>query len=670
MKIKYLIHFLLITVFFAIGFNSIEVRLSSMISFDDSPVTYSYIYKNNEYYQGDPVRETAKVSSYASLQNSLGIFLNSVFKIPESVYFIAIVYLQYLLSILAIFVFSKHFFHRAVYGYAGILFFHFIPYSDINLANYGSLLWTPYAATMAIPLQALAFILCEKGKRQFAFVLFFIAGFWHPTVAIYSLSFILGLNILKKEKIVKNILSLKWALLSVPLFVLPGLLLGRTNSTAPIKNWIEGLLQNQHLFPWQEFYLWSYQNKLVQVIIVTTLAFKLTNRNRIYFKLLATSSILAIFWVGVQFFGIFFKSPNLILLAGGRFISLHAFLCLVPFLRYLSIVIVRRKIQLSIFWLIFLFWSLKVHAVTPLAFPTVYLLIKHFIQKIFSRTNWVQNLSEYLQAGLPLIINIGCMVSILNSATLELQIKRLIYLTIGSLFLLYILEMKQSKKVVSKVFIGLLPLTYLFYYLPYTTLVETYIGPTPFYLQSKEYIPTFIIFLFSVAILFLVTQPKRTKIWKPALAILSLSLILSWHFEERRKSKVYSNSELQLWIKENTLSTDRFVIGAFPWRSLSQRMGIIPINISHYMVYGADINMFNLAKTYSEQLDLGYCVEGQCKFPRYQVQMEDIKKVPFKKLIDFSKIHGAQYLVLDFIPPESEQSDIFKKVDNYYIFKI
>jgi hypothetical protein len=221
-------------------------RLGS-VNGDDAPIVYSLLLNHPERFTTDILSVYGYPQLFATILNIIPAYLDKFFAISPVNVSLIIVYLQYILIGISVFKFSRVISGKDIVGWLAVfLVFAASPW-DWNFANYGNVLYIPYAGhfVMAFVLFAFTDIVLKKDTR--AILWLFLGGLAHPSMVMYASGMIAIYWLLKRDFSIRN-----WILLfaNLAVTVLPRMLLVDSMNSANLLSFDEmkgALTQNLHM---------------------------------------------------------------------------------------------------------------------------------------------------------------------------------------------------------------------------------------------------------------------------------------------------------------------------------------------------------------------------------------------------------------------------------------
>ena len=257
MQAKYLrLHYLLIIIILSVNVvfvvGDFEVRMG-LTSGDDSPLAIANYFSHPEYYQYDTGIHNWIPVAMGSMQNWLAVGLHAFINIPPQITFYLFVFIQNVLLGLAIFRFSLSINSSIYVAWLVLVFSLNARVYTWNLAGYGDLMYTSYAAHLSLPFIIFAANYLLSGKFYLHLVFLLVGGLFHPGLAIYA-SACFGLFLLYgayKSKDYKNLVR-QFLLITVVLviYLTPYWLAVRDVAKISDSYILPLLLSNQHAVPW------------------------------------------------------------------------------------------------------------------------------------------------------------------------------------------------------------------------------------------------------------------------------------------------------------------------------------------------------------------------------------------------------------------------------------
>ena len=240
--------FCLLVAFLQIG--DFQGRLGSVHG-DDGPSIYSYYFAHPENYADDILATYGNQQIYATLQNFIPAYLYKYLNVSPAISSIVQIFLQYLLLGLSIRYLTKVITgHESAGWMATLIVFGSNPW-DWNLANYGNVMFIPYAGHLVMPFLLFYFGDILRGKNSRSQIWLFLAGLIHPTLALYAAGitvlFWLYPNKLVRKKSDWLLLGLVILTIIIPRLLLP--VLFNHASTLTFEEMKPALMTNIHLSP-------------------------------------------------------------------------------------------------------------------------------------------------------------------------------------------------------------------------------------------------------------------------------------------------------------------------------------------------------------------------------------------------------------------------------------
>jgi hypothetical protein len=285
--------------------GNFQGRLAS-IHGDDGPVVYSYFFAHPEQFSNDIIATYGYQQVFATIQNLVPALLYKYLSISPELPTLFLVYAQFILLGLSARRLSKIITGKEIVGWLTALFIFGASPWDWNLANYGNVMFIPYAGHLVMPFILFAFsdLIEEKNKRAMGWL--FIGGLIHPTLVLYAIGMI-GIYWIVSRRFKE--FTIPWLLLCLVALstIIPRVIINNifsSNSLLTIDELRPALLDNIHMRP---MYLGSLQKCFLLLLPLIFLALREHNEvSQKYIRLLfsvliGSASLLVVSWFGWKF---------------------------------------------------------------------------------------------------------------------------------------------------------------------------------------------------------------------------------------------------------------------------------------------------------------------------------------------------------------------------------
>jgi hypothetical protein len=340
--------FLLFVAMTALLIGDQSVRLANTHG-DDGPVVYAYFLQNPARFQGDILETYAYTSGLASIQNWLPALLLRAFGLPPEIPALVWVYLQNVLLGFALLRYVRVVTGRTLLALIAV-FFAFAAKAWVwNLANYGNIMYIPYAGHLALPFLIFAAASLVEENNSSAVGWMAIGGLVHPSLTLYmvlisGLFWVIRCGIQGWRTMLVRVVPLG---LIVGICVAPALIIrSQSGELLSHDEMLSGILRNYHTVPWDLKMWWSHSLPtflgILGVILLATRYLKEMPSPFVTFWIATTLGVIGLGFVHLA--GIFFHIIPFI-----QLISLRATLLLVMFSLPLVFVYVLEKLRLGFF---------------------------------------------------------------------------------------------------------------------------------------------------------------------------------------------------------------------------------------------------------------------------------------------------------------------------------
>lgn len=269
--------FLCLSLLFAVsvtGLANMEAFFNIQVSrqdFDEGPTIAARVFAHPEQYEKDALAYNSSAAAMGSIINWGAYAAYRYLNIDPIASHALAVSLQNLLIPLAAFLFALVVSQGqlALSLVSALAFLVFKPWTW-NLANYGELLWMPYAGHLAFPMTLLGIAALAAGRWSLSLLFVILTGLVHPSMGCHA-AMIWGVFCLFDAKASFKLLCLRLISLvgALVLGLLPTFLVLKTVAFAkdPITEKTL-LLGNGHIVPWLQNCLWCQTTFLRNILIL------------------------------------------------------------------------------------------------------------------------------------------------------------------------------------------------------------------------------------------------------------------------------------------------------------------------------------------------------------------------------------------------------------------
>ncbi len=332
LKVHYLLLFVVLCLNTVLLIRDFEVR-PAIWNGDDGPAPYANYMKNPHKYEADAFIKNWIYPASGTMQNWLTAFLYVHFNISPIVMGFFLVFLQNVLLGFAVFRYSFIVTKCRDVAWLSVCFTMLAKPYTWNLAQFGDLMYMPYAAHLALPFLVYAASYAIEDKHIKSTVSLLIGCLFHPVVGSFSVVMIgcywiwrYRSNILSKQSIIKLLTFVIIVVISIlPMYFATGNVPQLPNSELlPI------VMKNGHTIPWNfQPYMQTFIRNITIIPLFLVLAFFSIQNNSFNKKhvIFWTTSVFVCFILSLlHFIFIIFKVAVLI-----RLITIRSTLLIMVF---------------------------------------------------------------------------------------------------------------------------------------------------------------------------------------------------------------------------------------------------------------------------------------------------------------------------------------------------
>ncbi|OVE82407.1 hypothetical protein BVY04_00990 [bacterium M21] len=175
--------------------SDVDVRMATTTA-DDSILTHAEYNKNPHIFRDDFAAKSMSDPSLLSAMNFVPALAYEYLDVPPKMFYLPIVLLQNVLLALGIFLLSRHISKDIRYNLLAVGLYLLVLPQFKNIADYGGLLWMPYAGHLAQGLILIAISTFLSGRKNASICLLIISGFIHPMQTIQAIGLVAFLSII------------------------------------------------------------------------------------------------------------------------------------------------------------------------------------------------------------------------------------------------------------------------------------------------------------------------------------------------------------------------------------------------------------------------------------------------------------------------------------------
>jgi hypothetical protein len=333
--------------FCLIGTWDFALRMAGMHG-DDGPIFYAYAFRDSTLFEGDfplgfPLSVLVPVKVITSAMIWIPAMLWDKLNVDPYVSAWAMTFAQGFLFGISTYYFALASAEDRFLAFLSMIFAFIAGIWGWNPANYGSSLenmFQPYPANLALAPILFAFTCILRGREGIAFVFLALGGLIHPTVTLYACAILMVYWLLQgiRERSFDFWRKGVFIVVVVLIAVSPAML---ATVNLPIKplppvEIIDGMRQNQHIFPWNFEGRWTFSvttTILWTVLGILSLRWKDKFSPKVY-RLYVASLIGSLVLGGTHLLGALVGNPMLLNLIGLRSFLWVAFLSLPLVINY------------------------------------------------------------------------------------------------------------------------------------------------------------------------------------------------------------------------------------------------------------------------------------------------------------------------------------------------